>query len=132
MAKTVLQVDLLSTSADRNSQLETLFAEELGLILEVASEREQEVVEAYRTAGLSIESIGEVTTSGRIEINVGGESCISGMHHSHIKLHCTSEVALALVSQLTMMLEICFVWHILQMDNIVLMINKIFALFMEC
>lgn len=99
MAKIVLQVDLPSTSADRNSQIETLFAEELGLILEVASERAQEVVEAYRTAGLSIESIGEVTTSGRIEINVGGESCISGMHHSHMKLQCTSKVALALVSQ---------------------------------
>ena len=72
------QVDLPSSSSDQSGQLEALFAEELGLVIEVASSREEEVLDAYRTAGLNIESIGEVTTSGRIEIAVSGKSCISG------------------------------------------------------
>ena len=78
------QVDLPSPSEGDSSHIEALFAEELGLVLEVAAEKEQEVVEAYRSAGLNIESIGEVTTSGRIEIGVAGTSCISGLHLSQI------------------------------------------------
>lgn len=72
-----MQVDLPSGT---DSQLETLFAEELGLVLEVAADKEQEVINMYRTAGLIIENIGEVTTSGQIDIGVAGESCINGAH----------------------------------------------------
>lgn len=75
-----LQVDLPSPSGGDSSHIEALFAEELGLVLEVAAEQEQEVVEAYRSVGLNIESIGEVTTPGRVEIGVAGTSCISGLH----------------------------------------------------
>ena len=75
-----MQVDLPTSSLCGSTRLEALFAEELGLVLEVASEKEQEVIQAYRTAGLNIESIGEVTTSDRIEIGVAGTSCISGDH----------------------------------------------------
>lgn len=74
-----MQVDLPSTSGRENGeQLPSLFAEELGLVLEVAPERAEEVAAAYRAAGLRIDSIGETTNSGRIEISVAGSSCISG------------------------------------------------------
>ena len=81
-----LQVDLPASSEGDSIHLHALFAEELGLVLEVAPEQEQEVVQAYRTAGLSIESIGKVTTSGRIEIGVAGTSCISGEHLAGLEL----------------------------------------------
>jgi phosphoribosylformylglycinamidine synthase len=58
--------------------LATLFAEELGLLLEVAPEHEAEVLAAYADAGVSATAIGSVSAEAGISIAVGGQQQISG------------------------------------------------------
>ncbi len=72
-----VQVDLAAGSG-QDSSLAALFAEELGLILEVAPQREAEVIQAYESAGVSVRSIGEVTESSQIDVSVGGQPGVSG------------------------------------------------------
>ena len=71
-----LQVDLAGSSD--SDHFGHLFAEELGLVLEVAPENEQQVLEAYRQAGLTATSIGDVTTDTQISISVHGTQQIAG------------------------------------------------------
>lgn len=59
--------------------LATLFAEELGLLLEVDPQHEQAVLEAYSQAGLQPTSIGSVAADSSISIAVSSEPAISGM-----------------------------------------------------
>jgi hypothetical protein len=69
------QVDL---PANSGGPLAALFAEELGLLLEVAPEHEEEVASAYRSAGLTVSAIGSVAADSSISIAVGGNPHISG------------------------------------------------------
>lgn len=55
-----------------------LFSEELGLVLEVAADREAEVLEAYLSAGLAVASIGRVTEEATISIAVAGQESVAG------------------------------------------------------
>ena len=55
-----------------------LFAEELGLVLEVAPEDESEVQSAYQSQGLSAASIGSTSAEKGISISVGGQASIQG------------------------------------------------------
>ena len=55
-----------------------LFAEELGLVLEVAQQDEQHVVQAYQQAGLSAQSLGTVSDSDDISIRLHGRQHIAG------------------------------------------------------
>ena len=71
----VCQVDLPSQG---NQDFGTLFAEELGLVLEVAPEHEQQVLQAYRAAGLDAHPIGRVTAEPFIAIYVDGHQQIAG------------------------------------------------------
>lgn len=56
-----------------------LFAEELGLLLEVAPHDEDDVAAAYRTAGLAVSAIGSVSSDSSVSISVGGQDQISGV-----------------------------------------------------
>lgn len=57
-----------------------LFAEELGLLLEVAPEHEAEVLQAYKDASVSAAAIGSVSADAGVSIAVGGQRQISGAH----------------------------------------------------
>ena len=70
------QVDLRDEAA--GNQFGQLFAEELGLVLEVAAQDEQAVVQAYTQAGLTAQPIGSVTQNAQISISVNGTQQISG------------------------------------------------------
>lgn len=72
---TGIEVDL---PANSGGPLAALFAEELGLLLEVAPEHEEEVASAYRSAGLTVSAIGSVAADSSISIAVGGNPHISG------------------------------------------------------
>ena len=70
------QVNLAHGAA--SDQFGQLFAEELGLVLEVAPEHEEQVVQAYTDAGLAVQAIGTVTQDAQISISVNDELQISG------------------------------------------------------
>ena len=70
------QVNLPS---EGNSDIGTLFAEELGLVLEVSPDNEQQVVQAYQKAGLVAHSIGSVTSDASISIAVDDDPQIAGV-----------------------------------------------------
>lgn len=69
------QVDLPAGGSDA---MVVLFAEELGLLLEVAPQHEEHVAAAYRAAGLPVTSLGSVTSAAAVSIAVGGQQHISG------------------------------------------------------
>ena len=77
-----MQADLAGSNA-----LATLFAEELGLMLEVDPQHEQAVLDAYSCAGLQPASIGSVLADSSISISVSGQPAISGMYFSMISGH---------------------------------------------
>ncbi|KAI5060531.1 hypothetical protein GOP47_0024951 [Adiantum capillus-veneris] len=55
---------------------EVLFAEELGLLLEVDQHKQEEVIAELAAAGVSCAVIGHVTASPVIDISVSGHECI--------------------------------------------------------
>lgn len=72
-----------------------LFAEELGLVLEVAQQEEAQVVQAYQSAGLSAQAIGSVTSSGNISIRLHGHQHLAGEAAAkliHSTVHCDVKV----------------------------------------
>lgn len=75
-----LCVDLLSSPSTRTSNLatlETLFSEELGLIIEIENSKQAEVVAELGSAGVSCTVIGHVTTSPVVHVLVDGHECIN-------------------------------------------------------
>ena len=72
-----LQVDLPGAESPHNA-LAALFAEELGLLLEVAPEHEAAVCSAYAAQGLQAAPIGRVSAERGVSVSVGGQPCISG------------------------------------------------------
>ena len=72
----ILQVDLKSRQgqATKENQLAELFAEEVGLVIEVDQSSEAEVLAAYRDAGLEATSIGSVTQDTDIRLSVDSEA----------------------------------------------------------
>ena len=73
-----VQVDLPLPQQDTTDMMGTLFAEELGLVLEVAASQEAVVLDAYQSAGLSATRIGSVSSQPSIEVAVGGQFAIAG------------------------------------------------------
>lgn len=71
-----LQVDLKDGPA--SDQFGQLFAEELGLVLEVGAQDEQEVMQAFAQAGLAAQPIGSVTQDAQISISINGTQQIAG------------------------------------------------------
>lgn len=68
-------VDLPAPAADA---MAALFAEELGLVLEVAPEHEAAVLAAYQAAGVACAAIGATQAGADVSIAVGGQQQISG------------------------------------------------------
>lgn len=71
-----MQVNL--SGASDSDEFGHLFAEELGLVVEVSQEDEQQVLQAYTQAGLTAHAIGHVTTDAQISISVQDKQQISG------------------------------------------------------
>jgi len=55
-----------------------MFAEELGLVLEVANGNVQSVVDAYSAAGVPCVVVGKTTKSVAVELSVGGQKQVTG------------------------------------------------------
>lgn len=69
-----LSLDLPSSEG---GDLAALFAEELGLLVEVAPELEAEVVEAYRAAGVPVAAIGSTGADKGVTVAVGGREVLA-------------------------------------------------------
>ena len=63
-----------------------LFAEELGLLLEVAPVHEAQVLKAYADAGVPAAAIGAVAADAGVSIAIGGQQHIFGSLHSQTRL----------------------------------------------
>lgn len=73
---TGIRVDLpLPTGGDI---LAALFAEELGLVVEVSPGAEAHVASAYAAAGVPVARLGCVVADGSVDITVGGAAAVSG------------------------------------------------------
>lgn len=73
-----MQVDIPGDASSMDGAFRALFAEELGLVLEVAPEDESEVQSSYQSQGLSALSIGSTSAEKGISISVGGQASIQG------------------------------------------------------
>ncbi|KAL6745568.1 CobB/CobQ-like glutamine amidotransferase domain-containing protein [Haematococcus lacustris] len=77
-----VQVDLaapsLSADVGCGSALAALFAEELGLVVEVAAGEAEQVQAAYAGAGLAAARIGKVTAAKQVRLAVAGSAAIEG------------------------------------------------------
>ena len=69
-----LKIDL---PAAEGGDLAALFAEELGLVLEVSPELEAEVVAAYEAAGVPVVAIGSVEAAKEVSVSVAGKEVIA-------------------------------------------------------
>jgi len=69
---TGFSVDLPGDGSSPMAVMTALFAEELGLVLEVDPAHEEEVAAAYRAAGLPVNSIGSTTNTKDVDLAVGG------------------------------------------------------------
>lgn len=72
-----VDVDLPSPSQDPHGALATLFAEELGLLLEVPAGSAADVAARYTQRGLSCTRIGTVRSTRHCDVRVDGASVIS-------------------------------------------------------
>ncbi|CAL5220912.1 g3007 [Coccomyxa viridis] len=75
---TGISVDIPGDSSSAHGAFPALFAEELGLVLEVDPESEAEVRSAYEAQGLSAVAIGSTSADKAVSISVGGEPTIQG------------------------------------------------------
>ena len=73
-----VSVDLPAPASDPHGPMAALFAEELGLVLEVAAEDEAAVLAAYAAAGVPCAAIGATAAGQDVSISVGGQQQVSG------------------------------------------------------
>ncbi|GAX81039.1 hypothetical protein CEUSTIGMA_g8474.t1 [Chlamydomonas eustigma] len=73
-----LSVDLPSPKADPHGAVASLFAEELGLVLEVKSSEASSIVELYVKAGVPAQVIGKTSSGTSVDISVDGQSQVKG------------------------------------------------------
>ena len=71
-------MDLPLPKQDSTSVMAALFAEELGLVLEVDQANEGAVLAGYRDAGVHVARIGHVTSQPQCDVLVGGEFAVAG------------------------------------------------------
>eukprot|EP00210_Caulerpa_lentillifera_P008256 g7879.t1 len=73
-----IDIDFKSASGETSKEeiLSVLFAEELGLVLEVNKEIASTVVDRYLTAGVPCISIGKATDDCMVKVRINGESVI--------------------------------------------------------
>ena len=78
-----VQVDLPGPgNQTEDAALAALFAEELGLMLEVSPQQEQAVLEAFKQAGVPVRAVGSVTADPQVAISVDGQQQITGQSFS--------------------------------------------------
>ncbi len=73
-----IEANLPLPAEDPHGAFATLYAEELGLLLEVSPENESEVLAAYTSAGIPAFTIGSTSASPSVSITVDGKQEISG------------------------------------------------------
>jgi phosphoribosylformylglycinamidine synthase len=73
-----LRVDLPLPGSDPHGPLAALFAEELGLIVEVAAGDEAEALATYAAAGVPAAVVGATVAGGAVSISVGGVEEVAG------------------------------------------------------
>ena len=73
-----MQADIPVGASSQYGAYGALYAEELGLVLEVAPEDVADVQSAYEAQGLSTAAIGSTSADKGISISVGGEASIQG------------------------------------------------------
>ncbi len=73
-----MQVDVPSDASNTHGAFGALFAEELGLVLEVAPKNEAEVRSVYEAQGLSAVAVGSTSADKGVSISVGGQASIQG------------------------------------------------------
>ncbi|CAL0301458.1 unnamed protein product [Lupinus luteus] len=66
----------LDLASQGNSLFQTLYAEELGLVLEVSQKNLAIVLDKLNSVGVSAEIIGHVTVTPSVEVKVDGVTCI--------------------------------------------------------
>lgn len=66
----------LDLPSQGNSVFQTLFAEELGLVLEVSKNKLDTVMDKLRSGGILAEIIGQVTSSPRVDLKVDRITCL--------------------------------------------------------
>ena len=71
-------VDLPAPASDPHGPLAALFAEELGLVLEVAPQHEAAVLAAYAAAGVPCAPIGATAAGQAVSLSVGGQQQVAG------------------------------------------------------
>lgn len=74
-----LSADLAAPSKDPHGAYASLFAEELGLVMEVRAAEAAEIVELYKKAGLEAAVIGKTSSTMNVNITVAGQPQISGL-----------------------------------------------------
>eukprot|EP00887_Chlorella_sp_A99_P003357 scaffold26.g3357.t1 len=74
---TGVSVDLPPPARDPHGAHAALFAEELGLVLEVAPEHEAAVLAAYAAAGVPAAAIGATRADAAVSLSVGGREVVS-------------------------------------------------------
>ena len=74
-------MNLQNSQKGSTDALGELFAEEVGLVIEVADSLEEEILSEYRNAGLQACSIGRTTEEPSISISINSETSISGKTH---------------------------------------------------
>ena len=74
-----LQVDLPENATAPHGAFAALFAEELGLVLEVHPDHEAEVRSTYEAQGLSAVAIGSTSADKGVSISVGEVPTIQGV-----------------------------------------------------
>lgn len=73
-----LKVDLPAASKDVQAAFAALYAEELGLVMEVDASKADAVVKAFTSAGVPCNKIGRVTADKKCEVAVAGQLQVSG------------------------------------------------------
>lgn len=71
-------VDVSLPPCEASGAFGALFAEELGLVLEVAADKEAEVLARFREAKVPASVIGQVKAESSVRISVGGSTAVEG------------------------------------------------------
>ncbi len=84
-----IQVDLPAASSEDGGPLAALFAEELGLVLEVAQADEERVLSTYAAAGVPCTVVGTSQADQAVSISVNGSQQIQGLQQASLAQQLT-------------------------------------------
>lgn len=73
-----LQADLAAPASDPHGAIASLFAEELGLVIEVKAADAAAIVEQYKKAGVAAAVVGKTRAAQEVAISVAGQAQVHG------------------------------------------------------